>query len=76
MTRAMTAAATASGSTSAIVRAAGPATTSLYGGASANGKFSDGVHAADNIAGGHGALSVPKLLDGLAVGEEVEGFLQ
>jgi hypothetical protein len=76
VTSAMTATATASGSTSAMARAAGPATTSSYGAASATAKITDGVYASDQIAGGHGALGVPKLFDGLAVGEEVEGFFQ
>ncbi|MEA2931587.1 MAG: hypothetical protein QOI56_372 [Actinomycetota bacterium] len=59
-----------------MARAAGPATTSPYGAASATTELADGVDASDDVASSNGALGVSKLLDGLTVGEEVKGLLQ
>lgn len=59
-----------------MARAAGPATTSPYGVASPTTQPADGVDTPDDVASGHGEFRNSQLLDGLAVREEVEGFLQ
>ncbi len=75
MIRSMTAAATASGSVSAIERAAGPATTTSKG-SSAGTQFADGVDPANNVAVRDSPLGLAKLGQRCSVRQHVKRLLE
>ena len=72
----MTAAATASGSVSAIARAAGPATTIPEGSSSAGTQLSDGVDPANNVPVGDRTLGLAKLGQCCSVRQHVKRLLE